>query len=143
MAAVVAARPPVTVALEWKGGLRFAGNTPGAELLVDGESAAGPSPVQLLAFALAGCMAADLVHILTRSRVPPRGVRVTFTGERAEPDPRRFVRIGLRFEVEGEVPRGKVERALALSRETYCSVWHSLRPDIELQTSFTVQHGGR
>jgi putative redox protein len=136
---VVVARPPVTVALEWKGGLRFAGSTPAGELLVDGDSAAGPSPVQLLAFAVAGCMAADLVHILDRSRVPPRGVRVTFTGERAERDPRRFLRVGLRFEVSGDVPAEKVERALALSRQTYCSVWHSLRPDIELQVSFDVK----
>jgi putative redox protein len=135
----VTARPQVTVALEWKGGLRFAGAVAGGELLVDGDSEAGPSPVQLLAYGLAGCMAADLVHILTRSRVPPRGVRVTFTGERAERDPRRFVRIGLRFEVTGDVPADKVERALALSRETYCSVWHSLRPDIELQVSFEVK----
>jgi putative redox protein len=136
---VVAERPPVTLALEWKGGLRFAGSTVAGELLVDGDSAAGPSPVQLLAFALAGCMAADLVHILTRSRVPPSGVNVTFTGERALQDPRRFVSVGLRFEVEGDVPREKVERALTLSRETYCSVWHSLRPDIELQVSFEVK----
>ena len=138
---MVAARPPVTVALEWKGGLRFAGSTPAGELLVDGDSAAGPSPVQLLAFAVAGCMAADLVHILTRSRVPPSGVKVVFTGERAEQDPRRFVSVGLRFEVEGGVPREKVERALALSRETYCSVWHSLRPDVELQVSFEIKDG--
>jgi putative redox protein len=136
---VVAPRPPVTVALEWKGGLRFAGAAAGGELVVDGDSAAGPSPVQLLAFAVAGCMAADLVHILERSRVPPRGVRVNFTGERAERDPRRFVRIGLRFDVSGDVPADKVERALALSRETYCSVWHSLRPDVELQVSFEVK----
>jgi len=140
---VAAARPPVTVALEWKGGLRFAGTgAAGGELLMDGDSAAGPSPVQLLAFALAGCMAADLVHILTRSRVPPSGVRVTFNGQRAEEDPRRFVRIGLRFEVEGAVPPEKIERALALSRETYCSVWHSLRPDIEFETSFALVDGG-
>jgi putative redox protein len=136
---VGAPRASVTVALEWKGGLRFAGSTPAGELMVDGDSAAGPSPVQLLAFGVAGCMAADLVHILERSRVPPQAVRVTFTGERAERDPRRFVRIALRFEVAGDVPADKVDRALTLSRETYCSVWHSLRPDIELQVSFEVK----
>jgi putative redox protein len=136
-----AARPPVTVALEWKGGLRFAGRTSGGELVLDGDSEAGPSPVQALAFALAGCMAADLVHILTRSRTPPRGVRVTFTGERAQQDPRRLLRVDLRFEVSGAVPPEKVERALALSRERYCSVWHSLRPDIALHTRFEVKDG--
>ena len=136
-----AARPPVAVTLEWKGGLRFAAPTPAGELLLDGDSAAGPSPVQALAFALAGCMAADLVLILTRSRVPPRTLRVRFTGERAPEDPRRFVRIALRFELGGDVPAERVERALALSREKYCSVWHSLRPDIELVTTFEIVDG--
>jgi uncharacterized OsmC-like protein len=32
----------------------------------------------------------------------------------------------------------KVERAIALSREKYCSVWHSLRQDIDFRTSFEV-----
>jgi uncharacterized OsmC-like protein len=32
-----------------------------------------------------------------------------------------------------------VARAIALSRETYCSVWHSMREDIELATSFELQ----
>jgi len=139
---VAAPRHPVAIALEWKGGLRFAGAAAGGELVVDGDSAAGPSPVQLLAFGVAGCMAADLVHILTRSRGPPSAVRVAFTGERAEQDPRRFVRIELRFEVSGDVPADKIERALALSRETYCSVWHSLRPDIAFETSFERVDGG-
>jgi putative redox protein len=129
------------VALEWKGGLRFAGRTPGGELVLDGDSAAGPSPVQALAFALAGCMATDVVHILTRGRVPPRALRVTFSGERAPEDPRRFVRVALHFEVSGQVPADKIDRAVALSREKYCSVWHSLRPDIEFQTSVAVIDG--
>ena len=33
----------------------------------------------------------------------------------------------------------KVERAIALSRETYCSVWHSLQPDIDFQTGFEIR----
>jgi len=36
------------------------------------------------------------------------------------------------FELKGAVPPDKVQRAIDLSRQTYCSVWHSLRPDIEL-----------
>jgi putative redox protein len=132
------AHPAVSATLEWKGGLRFAARAAGGELTLDGDGKDGPSPVQALALALAGCMAADLVLILTRSRVPPRALHVTFSGERAAEDPRRFVRMALRFDVSGDVPAEKVERALALSREKYCSVWHSLRPDIELVTTFEV-----
>jgi putative redox protein len=131
-------RPAVSATLEWKGGLRFAARAAGGELLLDGDGKDGPSPVQALALALAGCMAADVVLILTRSRVPPRALRATFSGERAPEDPRRFVRMALHFDVSGAVPAEKVERALALSREKYCSVWHSLRPDIAFETSFAV-----
>ena len=128
----------MSATLEWKGGLRFAARAAGGELLLDGDGKDGLSPVQALALALAGCMAADVVLILTRSRVPPRALRATFSGERAPEDPRRFVRMALHFDVSGDVPAEKVERALALSREKYCSVWHSLRPDIALETSFEI-----
>jgi uncharacterized OsmC-like protein len=50
--------------------------------------------------------------------------------------------VDLRFEVTGEVAPDKVERAIALSREKYCSVWHSLRQDIDFRTAFEVVAGG-
>jgi uncharacterized OsmC-like protein len=39
----------------------------------------------------------------------------------------------------GDVPADRVQRAIALSRDKYCSVWHSLRQDITFTTSFEVQ----
>ena len=63
---------------------------------------------------------------------------VTFTGTRAEQPPRRFLQIELLFDVHGAVPPDAVERAIALSREKYCSVWHSFRQDIALSTTFQV-----
>jgi putative redox protein len=132
-------RPPVTVDLIWQGHLLFAGRSDGVELSLDSEGRAGPSPVQTLAFALAGCMAIDLVHILTRGRQPVAGLRAQLIGERAEEDPRRLLKVELRFTVDGDVPAEKVERAIALSREKYCSVWHSLRQDIQLDTSFEIR----
>ncbi|MES1211306.1 MAG: hypothetical protein ABUL63_03120 [Acidobacteriota bacterium] len=44
----------------------------------------------------------------------------------------------LHFVVRGEVPPDKVERALQLSRDKYCSVWQSLRQDIELEATFEI-----
>jgi uncharacterized OsmC-like protein len=44
----------------------------------------------------------------------------------------------MHFHVHGPVPEHVVERAVALSRDKYCSVWHSLRQDIELTTVFSV-----
>jgi len=131
-------KPPVEVELTWDGDLRFRGRAGQAPVVVDSDGAAGPSPVQSLALALAGCMSVDVVHILERGRQPLRGLRAHLRAERAPEDPHRLVRVDLRFEVTGEVAPDKVERAIALSREKYCSVWHSMRQDIEFVTTHVV-----
>jgi putative redox protein len=120
--------------LAWKGGLRFEGQG----ITVDGDSKAGPSPVQALGLALAGCMGSDVIDILTKGRFTVASMRVHFEGERAQEDPRRFLRIRLHFRLSGEIPSDRIQRALDLSRERYCSVWHSLNPDIAFGTSFEV-----
>lgn len=132
------APPPVTVELSWQGDMRFAGRAEEVELVLDGARQAGPSPVQALAAALAGCMALDVVQILTRGRVALDGLRVRLVGERRADTPKILTRVDLAFLVTGDVPPERVERAIALSRERYCTVWHSLRPDIELRTSYEI-----
>jgi putative redox protein len=132
-------KPPVEVELTWDGDLRFRGRAGQAPVVVDSAGSAGPSPVQALALALAGCMSVDVVHILERGRQPLRGLRAHLQAERSPEDPHRLVRVDLRFDVTGEVAPDKVERAIALSREKYCSVWHSLRQDIDFRTAFEVR----
>jgi putative redox protein len=83
-------------------------------------------------------MASDVVLILQKGRLPLRSLRAHLSGERAPSDPRRLTSVRLDFEIGGDVPPEKVERAIALSRERYCSVWHSLRQDIDFRTSFAV-----
>jgi putative redox protein len=95
--------------------------------------------MQVLGFALAGCMSADLVHILTKGRHSFRALRTRLVAERAPDNPHRFFRVTLHFDIEGNVPADAVDRAIVLSREKYCSVWHSMRQDIELSTSFDVK----
>jgi len=131
-------KPPVAATLEWQGDLRFAASSAGAFLTLDGSSAAGPSPVQALAFSIASCMAMDVVDIIKKGRHPVQGVTVSFLGDRAQTTPHRFVRIALTFTIRGGVPGSAIERAIALSREKYCSVSNSLRQDIELLTSYEV-----
>jgi putative redox protein len=132
-------KPPVPATLVWDGDLRFRAASHTAQSALDGNSLAGPSPVQALAFSLAGCMAMDVVSILQKSRHPPTTFAVTFVGQRADSNPHRFLRIELHFAVHGNVPAGAIERAIELSRDKYCSVWHSMRQDIELVTTFEVR----
>jgi len=132
-------KPPTLVTLEWQGGLRFAGRSGATEIVLDGRSEAGPSPVQAVAHGLAGCMAIDVVDILQKGRHPVTGVRASLTGHRADAVPARFTSFELHFDVDGRVPPEAVDRAIALSREKYCSVWHSLRQDITLTVTSAVR----
>ena len=133
------AKPPTTVELIWSEGLRFGATAGKNAIVVDGDGGAGPSPMQVAAIGLAGCMAADVASILEKGRQPFTGLRVSFRGDRAATPPRRFTRITLQFHVSGAVAPEAVERAIALSRETYCSVWHSMRQDIEFITAFDIR----
>jgi putative redox protein len=143
---VPAERPPALVQLVWEHDLVFAGHASTGHsrhtaMTLDSASVAGPSPMQTLAFALTGCMAMDVVHVIRKGRYDLRGLKTELSGTRAVEDPHRFTAIALHFDVTGDVPDEKVARAIELSRVKYCSVWHSMRQDIELSVSFAVTRG--
>jgi putative redox protein len=110
-------------------------------MVVDSQRQTGLSPTQALAVSLAGCMAVDVVDILQKGRFDLAGVEARLESERRPEPPRYVTRVTLHFVVRGDVPPDRVERALELSRERYCSVWHSLRSDIDFRTSFDVAPG--
>jgi putative redox protein len=58
---------------------------------------------------------------------------------RADTDPKRFTRVDLLFTVTTSAPLDAAERAVELSHEKYCSVWHSMRQDIEFHTAIDLQ----
>jgi putative redox protein len=130
--------PDMHATLEWDSALEFTGLVGKHEVGLDGASYTAPSPMQLLALSLAGCMAIDVVHILTRGRHALTSLEARFTGERAQQDPKRFVRIVLEFVLTTPAPAEAIERALQLSREKYCSVWNTFREDIVLELKYTV-----
>lgn len=127
-----------TATLEWQSDLRFDARSGRSGLVLDSDGVAGPSPVEALAMALAGCMAMDVVDILKKGRHEIGGLRASLTAERSPEPPRRFLSVSMHFVVTGVVPHAAVERALQLSRDKYCSVWHSMRQDIPLTTTFEV-----
>jgi putative redox protein len=131
-------KPAVTAELVWTKALEFGVTTGTTALVTDGDGNAGPSPVQLLAVGLAGCMAADIVDILKKGRYPLTAFRSKLSGERAPTPPRRLLAVDIEFTLHGDIPAAAVERAISLSREKYCSVWHSLREDIALTTTFVI-----
>ena len=132
---------PTTVELIWEHDLVFGGRSGGVRLTLDSASADGPSPMQALAFALAGCMAMDVVHVIRKGRHELRGLRADLSATREAETPHRFNAITLHYTVTGTVAPDVVERAIQLSREKYCSVWHSMRQDIPFDVTFSVSEG--
>lgn len=134
----MAPKAPTTLDIVWTHDLVFEGRSGQASMVLDSAGKAGPSPVQTLAFALAGCMGMDVVYILQKGRYDVRGLKVSLVAERAQEDPHRITAVTIDFTVTGVVPREQVQRAIDLSHEKYCSVWHSMRQDIAVTTHFTI-----
>jgi putative redox protein len=131
--------PPLTVTLSWDSEMEFTAQAGKHEIGLDGSQHAAPSPMQMLALSIAGCMAIDLVHIIQRSRKTLKSLDARFTGERSAEEPKRFLSIHLQFALTTDATPEQVERAIELSREKYCSVWSSMRQDIDLKVDYTIE----
>jgi putative redox protein len=82
----------------------------------------GPSPMELMLIGTGGCSAYDVVNILEKGREPVEDCVVELDADRAETDPKVFTRIHMHFIVKGRgLSAKKVERAIVLSVEKYCS----------------------
>jgi putative redox protein len=118
--------------LRWEGGLKFTGGAPGGpEVWIDADNAEAPGPMLLLLLAAASCSASDVVLILQKMRVALAECRVEAAGLRRESDPKRYVSLHFIFHLRGSgLDEAKARRAIDLSLAKYCSVVHSLAPDI-------------
>ena len=135
---ILTPKPDFSLNLTWQGEERFYGVSGDVSLNMDGKRKAGPSPVQTVAFALGGCMAIDVVDVIQKGRLPLKALTCDLHVFRADETPRKITGIELHFVVTGDVPKDRIARAIELSREKYCSVWHSLNPAIDFKTSFSV-----
>ncbi|MCY1539470.1 Protein YhfA [compost metagenome] len=96
-------------------------------------------PMEAVLAGTGGCTAYDVVLILKRGRHRVERCSVKLTSERAEKDPKVFTKIHMHFTVAGKgIPATAVERAIALSHETYCSASIMLAKTAEITTSFDL-----
>jgi putative redox protein len=125
----------ISVEVHWDQDQRFeAMGKAQVPIAVDGRRDTAPSPMEYLLIALASCMAIDAVVMLEKMRVPLESMAVRAEGDRRSDAPRRYTAVRLVYRVVG-VPddsRKKLERAIELSRDKYCSVLHTLQSDVEL-----------
>lgn len=136
------APPEKRVSLTWLGrGMVFRGDAAGKPpIALDGETTEGPAPMEALLQALGGCTGSDVVQILGKKRVDLRELRVEIHGVRREEYPRRYTAITLAYHVRAPgATEAAVRQAIDLSLAKYCSVTHSLNPDIALTYELHLQ----
>ena len=114
--------------IKWVENAAFVGTTgSGHGIVIDGPPDIGGRnlgvrPMELMLLSVGACSAVDVVHILRKGRQDIADVQVEVKGERAETEPKVFTKIHLHFVVAGRgLTRERVERAVQLSAEKYCS----------------------
>jgi putative redox protein len=92
-----------------------------------------------LLLAAASCTGSDVVVILQKMRVKLRELRIEAEGTRREQEPRRYIALHLDYRIAGEgLDEARARRAIDLSLEKYCSVVHSLAPDIAITYALSL-----
>ena len=127
--------------MEWRGDLRFEGGELDRPWIpVDGDNAEAPGPMLLLLLSVASCSGSDVLIILKKMRMAVRSLRMEIEGTRRAEEPRRYISITLAYHIAGDgLDASKAERAIALSLEKYCSVVHSLAPDISIVSRLVLE----
>lgn len=120
----------------------FLGITPSGHALpldTDSQRSSAPSPVELLLVALGACTATDVAGILSKKRQHVTSYVVEVTGTRRDEYPRSYTSMNVHHIITGKSisPRA-VAHAIELSETKYCSVAATLRPAVEIQTSFDI-----
>ena len=99
----------------------------------------GARPMETLLIGMGGCASFDVVHILRKRRLTVTNCVAELEAERAETDPKVFVKIHLHFKVSGEKLTEKaVGKAVELSAEKYCSASIMLGKTAEITHSFEI-----
>lgn len=131
---------PIQIRLAWDGARLFAArNAKGMDLTLDGDTRDGLSPMEGVLACLCSCIGIDIADILTKMRLAPDTLEITATGARNPVPPKYFRAIDVSFRFRGDLPKDKVERAVQLSLDKYCSVYHSLRPDLKLTHRLVIE----
>lgn len=132
---------PVTKGrVTWKENLLFEASTQvGYDFEFDGNIQWGCAPMESLLLSLGGCLAIDVVSILKKMKVELSSFRIELTGEQNPKPPQYFKAINIIIRAAGRgLNESKIKRAVSLSQDKYCSVYHSLRKDLQVNIEYAI-----
>jgi putative redox protein len=124
--------------------LVFVGRAEGGETIdFDPKREWGCFPTDSLLLSLAGCLAIDVVSFLRKMRAEVTEFRIDARAVRNQTPPQYFRAVENLIKIKGRNIDGrKMDRAISLSKEKYCSVYHTLRKDLEYTVKYEIEHEG-
>ena len=128
----------------WINNMAFETEINGHKLIIDAEPDVGgedlgPRPKPFMLAALGGCTAMDVISILKKMRVEVKSLNVKVEGELTEEYPRRFSKMHVTYELEGDdLPMDKVKKAVSLSEDRYCGVSAVYKEVIEITSEIVL-----
>jgi putative redox protein len=133
-----------TATVKWMDGMAMVAESgSGHGFIMDGAPAnggrnAGARPMEVVLMGLGGCTTFDVMSILKKTRQQVTDCVVELQGERADAVPSVYTSIHVHFKVYGiNLDDAKVERAVKLSAEKYCSASLMLsQGNVEITHSF-------
>ncbi|BCB95379.1 hypothetical protein JZK55_03010 [Dissulfurispira thermophila] len=133
--------PIVKATLSWDRDLIFVGRTnEGYEIEFDAHVQWGCKPTDALLLSLAGCMAIDVVMFLQKMKAEIANFKIDIIGERNATPPQYFKAVEMILNIAGKnLDPKRVERAISLSHEKYCSVYNSLRKDMDVRVKYILE----
>jgi putative redox protein len=128
--------------LVWEKDLIFTARTNrGYEVEYDAKQEMGCSPTETLLLSVAGCMGIDIVSILKKMKCDIRTFKMDIKGDRNPVPPQYYTSIEIFIDLSGAgLDSDKIDRAISLSHEKYCSVFHSLRKDIKFSVDYKFEN---
>ncbi|MEJ6559208.1 MAG: OsmC family protein [Candidatus Thioglobus sp.] len=131
--------------VKWIDGMMMVGESAsGHAIVMDGPEDLGGKnlgirPMEMLLLGMGGCTTIDVVSTLKKMREEVRDCRVEILAQRAGEHPKVFTKIHLNFIINGSnLDEKKVEKAISLSADKYCSASIMLGKVADITHDFTI-----
>ena len=135
----------MTMLVKWQGGMAFQATTEsGHQVLMDaapevGGANLGARPMEMLLMGLGGCSGIDVIMMLQKGGQDVTDCQIEINAQRAETIPKVYTEIQAHYKVFGKgLSEKKVQRAVELSAEKYCSVSKMLEATAKMSHTFEI-----
>jgi putative redox protein len=132
------------VDMAWTDKIAFESDMDGHKVIIDadvesGGSNLGPRPKRLMLTALAGCTGIDVIMILKKMKVVPEAFNVIVDADVTDEHPKHYIKMKIIYQFKGkDLPMDKLEKAVKLSKTTYCGVSAVYSKAMEMETEIRI-----